>query len=67
MGGLPVHESQNVIGEGEGDVEYEIWMRPTSDFIGYVMSRGSWLKVMSPQSLVDEIAENLRKTLEMYK
>ena len=67
MNDLPVHQSQKVIGEGEGYVDYEIFMRPTSDFIGYVMSRGSWLKVMSPQSLVDEIAENLQKTLEMYK
>ena len=67
MDDLPVHQSQKVIGEGEGYVDYEIFMRPTSDFIGYVMSRGSWLKVMSPQSLVDEIAENLRKTLGMYK
>lgn len=66
MDDLPVHQSQKVIGEGEGYVDYEIFMRPTSDFIGYVMSRGSWLKVISPQSLVDEIAENLRKTLEMY-
>ena len=67
MNDLPVHQSQKVIGVGEGYVDYEIFMRPTSDFIGYVMSRGSWLKVMSPQSLVDEIAENLRKTLEMYE
>ena len=66
MDDLPVHQSQKVIEEGEGYVDYEIFMRPTSDFIGYVMSRGSWLKVISPQSLVDEIAENLRKTLEMY-
>ena len=67
MDDLPVHQSQKVIGVGEGYVDYEIFMRPTSDFIGYVMSRGSWLKVMSPQSLVDEIAENLRKTLGMYE
>ena len=67
MNDLPVHQSQKVIGEGDGYVDYEIFMRPTSDFIGYVMSRGSWLKVISPQSLVDEIAENLRKTLEMYE
>lgn len=67
MNDLPVHQSQKVIGEGDGYVDYEIFMRPTSDFIGYVMSRGSWLKVMSPQSLVDEIVENLRKTLGMYE
>ena len=67
MDDLPVHQSQKVLGEGEGYVDYEIFMRPTSDFIGYVMSRGSWLKVVSPQSLVDEIAENLRKTMALYK
>lgn len=67
MNDLPVHHSQKEIAKGDGYVDYEIFMRPTSDFIAHVMSRCQWLKVVSPQSLADEIAENLRKTLEMYK
>lgn len=67
MDDLPVHASQRVIGKGDGYIDYEIMMRPTSDFIGYIMSRGSWLKVLSPQSLVDEIRQGLQKTLSMYE
>lgn len=67
MDDLPVHQSQRIIGKGDGYVDYEIHMRPTTDFVGYVMSRGSWLKVLSPQTLVDEIKQNLQEALGLYK
>lgn len=66
MEDLPVHQSQQRIGEGDGYVDYEIYMRPTSDFIGYILSRGTWLKVLSPQSLVDEVRQMHQKAAEMY-
>lgn len=66
MEDLPVHQSQQRIGDGDGYVDYEIYMRPTSDFIGYILSRGTWLKVLSPQSLVDEVRQMHQKAAEMY-
>lgn len=66
MEDLPVHQSQKRIGEGDGYVDYEISMRPTSDFIGYILSRGTWLKVLSPQSLIDEVKLMHQKAAEMY-
>lgn len=66
MEDLPVHQSQRLVAEGDGYADYEIMMRPTSDFIGYVLSRGSWLRVLSPQSLVEEIRGNLQRCLEGY-
>lgn len=66
MEDLPVHQSQKRIGEGDGYVDYEIFMRPTSDFIGYILSRGTWLKVLSPQSLIDEVKLMHQKAAEMY-
>lgn len=66
MNDLPVHSSQRILCKGDGYVDYEITMRPTSDFVGYILSRGSWLKVLSPQTLVDEIKQTLKRTLESY-
>lgn len=66
MEDLPVHQSQRRIAEGEGYVDYEITMRPTTDFVGYILSRGAWLKVLSPQSLVEEVKETHLRAAEMY-
>lgn len=66
MEDLPVHQSQVVIKEGDGYVDYEIFMRPTTDFIAYVLSRGTWLKVLAPQSLADEVKELHLKAAAMY-
>lgn len=66
MEDLPVHQSQTKIAEGVGYVDYEITMRPTSDFIGYILSRGTWLKVISPPSLVEEVKQMHLKAAEMY-
>ena len=35
--------------------------------IMYLLSQGSWVKVLSPQSLVDEIKEELDKMISYYK
>lgn len=64
---LPIHYTQQKIGKGDGYVDYEITMRPTSDFIGHVLSRGAWLKVILPQEVADEVKNSLLKSLEMYK
>lgn len=66
MEDLPVHPSQTKIAEGDGYVDYEITMRPTSDFVGYILSRGTWLKVISPESLIEEVKQTHLKAAEMY-
>lgn len=67
MEDLPIHPSQRKIGEGEGYVDYEIIMRPTSDFIGYVLSRGAWLKVIYPESVVNKVKENIKQMSDLYE
>lgn len=66
MEDLPIHPSQRKIGEGEDYVDYEITMRPTSDFIGYILSRGAWLKVIYPESVVNRVKENIDLMKELY-
>lgn len=33
----------------------------------YLLSQGSWVKVLSPQSLVDEMKEEIEKMQTYYK
>ena len=64
---LPLHHTQRVIGQGNGYTDFEMHLRPTVDFIGYIMSQGTLLKVLEPQSLADTIKANLQKTIDQYE
>lgn len=66
MDDLPVHTTQKRIADGDGYTDYEVYVRPTSDFIAYILSRGAWLKVISPQSVVDMVKNNIEKMHMMY-
>ena len=33
----------------------------------YLLSQGAWVKVLSPQSLVDEMQEELHQMLALYE
>lgn len=52
---LPIHPTQTVVGYGEDYTDYEIRLRPTSDFKAYLLSQGEWLQVLTPQTLADDI------------
>lgn len=67
MEDLPVHPSQRKIADGEGYTDYEVYVRPTSDFIGYILSRGAWLKVMEPVSVAEMVRENIEMMTKLYK
>ena len=64
---LPVHHSQMEIGSGDGYTDFECYVRPTLDFCGYILSRGSRLQVLKPQSLIDKIHKMLADALKNYE
>ena len=63
---LPIHPSQVQIAEGPDFIDYEVYLRPTSDFKAHCASKGQWLIVLSPQSLADEIVQIHREAIEKY-
>ena len=63
---LPIHPSQQEIGRGENFVDFALEMRPTVDFSTHLISRGTQLKVLSPQWLADEIRNLHKESYEMY-
>lgn len=54
---LPLHTSQRVLGEGDGYVDFELRLRPTSDFLAHLLSRGRWVEVISPTDMAQKISE----------
>lgn len=64
---LPLHASQRKIAEGDGWTDYEMTVRPSSDFIGNLLLNAQWVKVISPQSVADELQQLLTATLGLYE
>ena len=63
---LPLHASQRELATAEEHTDYELHLKPTDDFKAKLMSRGQWLEVLEPQSLVEEMIEWYKKGLERY-
>ena len=64
---LPLHHSQREIANTEDYTDFELYLRPTLDLQGQILSRGSRLKVLSPQSLADKISQTLQEAAALYK
>ena len=62
----PLHHTQRLLAEGADYNDFSLDLRPTSDFKAHLLSRGRWLKVLSPASLADEIRQLHREAMEMY-
>ncbi len=67
MRDLPLHQSQREIHSTGEYTDFELTMRPTSDFKGYVMSKGEWLQVLSPEWLVEDIQKWHQAAIDRYK
>lgn len=63
---LPLHETQKVIVDNENELQIGLKLYLTHDFIMELLSFGSSVKVLQPQTLVDIIKEELGKTLLNY-
>jgi hypothetical protein len=67
MRDLPLHHSQREINATEEYTDFELYMRPTSDFKGHLMSRGEWLQVISPKWLAEDMQNWLQAAINRYK
>lgn len=64
---LPLHHSQHEIASTEEYTDFELHLKPTSDFKAKLLSRGEWVEVLEPQSLADEIIEWHQSAINRYK
>lgn len=61
---LPLHPSQQLVEDNGEYVDFELFLRPTSDFLAHILSRGRWVKVISPESIAQRISEMHQEALK---
>ncbi len=64
---LPLHHTQREINSTDEYSDFELRLRPTSEFKAQLMSRGQWIEVLEPQSLADEIVEWHNNAIKRYE
>ena len=66
---LPLHHTQKEFqcDEKQDFADFELFLRPTTDFKGQLLSRGAWLKVLEPQWLADEMRQWHEEAAKMYQ
>ena len=67
MRDLPIHHSQKELRKTDTYTDFEVFIRPTTDFMAHLMSRGGWLQVISPRSLAKEILKWHQEAIERYE
>lgn len=64
---LPLHHSQYIIEETEDYIIYGYYLRPTYDLRMEILSHGSDIEVLSPNSFRKQIAEIISQQNRLYK
>lgn len=52
---LPLHHSQREIASTDSTVDFELYLRPTTDFLSAIFSRAGWVEIVSPEHLKNEL------------
>lgn len=63
---LPLHEIQEILIDSENELQIQLNLHITHDFIMELLSFGNNMKVIQPQSLVNAIKEEHLKAFEQY-
>ncbi len=61
---LPLHHSQRLLEEGDEYVDFELFLRPTTDFLAHILSRGRWVEVISPDAIAQQISDMHRDAIK---
>lgn len=63
---LPLHHSQELLEETDEYTDFELYVRPTYDFIQALLAQREQLLVLEPSSLKNQMKETLKKMLSLY-
>ena len=61
---LPLHPSQRLLEEADDHVDFELRLRPTTDFLAHLLSRGRWVEVLSPDDIAQKISDLHREAIK---
>lgn len=63
---FPLHQSQKEIKETQEHIYFEFFLHPTYDFMQEILSYGKEAKVLEPETLIEQIKNNLSESLKAY-
>ncbi len=66
IGTFPLHESQKIVKDDDEELQVSLKLYITHDFVMELLSFGEYIKVLKPQSLIDEIKNAHRKAYSQY-
>lgn len=66
MDSLPIHHSQEKEYQCEDYTIYSLLLTPAFDFVQYILSQGSNIEVLEPESLRKSISEEAERMLKLY-
>lgn len=64
---LPLHHSQRELATTDDYTDFSFDIRPTADFIGQLLSYDSGLEVLEPQTLREQLQQEVERMLSRYK
>jgi hypothetical protein len=64
---LPLHHSQKEIKRTNEFTDFELRLKPTNDFKTHLLSLNSWIRIIEPAWLADEMKEWLKEALNRYE
>lgn len=64
---LPLHHSQRLLSEDEEYSVFELYLKPTYDFLQALLSYGSELEVIAPVSLRNQMQEEVATMMSHYR
>ncbi len=67
MRDLPLHHSQEVLKKGPDYTDYKFFVRPSTDFIAELLSKGDRIEVLEPEDFREKIREEHRNAAKRYE
>lgn len=64
---LPIHSTQEIIEESETGILVKFFIKPSYEFYSKVLSYGSGATIISPDSVREEIIDNIQNALTNYR
>ena len=63
---LPWHHSQKQVGKSDESVEFELFVKPTSELVRLILQWSPQVEVLMPESLRDAVLAELKKSVALY-
>ena len=64
---LPLHHSQRELSSTPDYTDFAFDIRPTSDFLGQLLSHGAGIEVLEPQDVREKMRQLVAENLKRYE